>query len=88
MANIPVIEVFSAGCALCDSAAASVTRLVGDPSRVKVLYLHDPAVASRAEQLGVRTVPAVVIGGKLAACCADRDVDEVVVRAGIIGSGS
>ena len=87
MANGPVIEVFSAGCALCDSAVESVTRLVGDPSRVKVLDMHEPAVASRAEQLGVRTVPAVVINGKLAACCAGGGVNETVLRASIVGPG-
>jgi glutaredoxin len=87
MANVPLVEVISAGCALCDSAVERVTRLVGDPSRVTVLDMHEPAVARRVEQLGVRTVPAVVIDGKLAPCCAGGGVDEAVVRAGIVGSG-
>jgi glutaredoxin 3 len=37
-------------------------------------------VAVRAAQHGVRSVPAVLINGKLAGCCAGRGVDESVLR--------
>jgi len=35
--------------------------------------------------LGIRSVPAVVIDGKLADCCAGRGVDETVLRAAGLG---
>jgi hypothetical protein len=42
-------------------------------------------VAERAKGLGIRSVPAVVIEGKLAACCAGRGVDVAVLRAAGLG---
>lgn len=38
--------------------------------------MHQEAIASRAAQHGVKSVPAVVINGKLAGCCAGRGVEE------------
>jgi hypothetical protein len=37
-------------------------------------------VVRRAKELGVRSVPAVVIDGKLASCCSDRGVDIQVLK--------
>jgi hypothetical protein len=42
--------------------------------------MHQEAIASRAAQHGAKSVPAVVINGKLAGCCAGRGVDENVLR--------
>jgi len=42
-------------------------------------------VASRAKSLGIRSVPAVVIDGKLAGCCAGRGPDEATLKAAGIG---
>jgi glutaredoxin len=42
--------------------------------------LRHQEIAERAAQHGVRSVPAVVIDGKLAGCCANRGVDENVLR--------
>jgi predicted DsbA family dithiol-disulfide isomerase len=39
--------------------------------------------ASKAKQYGVRSVPAVVIDGKLAGCCAGRGLDEHVLRSAL-----
>jgi len=40
-------------------------------------------VASQAKGYGVRSVPAVVIDGKLAGCCAGRGPDEQVLRSAL-----
>ena len=42
--------------------------------------MHQEAIAGRAAQHGVRSVPAVVINGKLAECCAGRGIQENVLR--------
>jgi hypothetical protein len=47
--------------------------------------MKDPAVASRAKSLGIRSVPVVVIDDKLADCCAGRGPDEATLRAGGLG---
>jgi len=59
------VEVFSAGCALCQEVIDEVKREVGS-SQVIVHHMKDARALARAEVLGIRSVPAVVIDGKLA----------------------
>ncbi len=42
--------------------------------------MNDEKVAERAKALGIRSVPAVVIDGKLAGCCAGRGIDEGTLK--------
>jgi len=79
------IEVFSAGCPACEGAIQMVKRIADPFSEVEVLDMHQPEVAARAEQYGVRSVPAVAVDGRLAACCAGRGVDEATLRAVGVG---
>jgi glutaredoxin 3 len=80
-----VIEVFSAGCAVCQETVAMVQRAACLSCEVTVLDMQDPEVARRAKSLGIRSVPAVVIDGTLAACCAGRGPDEATLRAAGLG---
>lgn len=63
------VEVFSAGCPLCQSAIDLVNRLVCTSCEVTVLDMNDIRVAERARALGVRTAPAVAVDGRLLSCC-------------------
>ena len=74
------VEVFSAGCALCEEVIDVARREVGSSSEVIVQNMMDARVLSRAEKVGIRSVPAVVIDGKLASCCAGRGVDLQVLK--------
>jgi hypothetical protein len=47
--------------------------------------MRDIEVVKRAKSLGIRSVPSVVIDGKLADCCAGRGVDVEVLRAAGLG---
>lgn len=64
------IEVFSAGCACCEAAVVLVRRAACPSCEVTVHDIRNHEVAERAKHLGVRSVPVVVIDGKLASCCA------------------
>ena len=77
------IEVFSAGCSVCHEAVELVKRIAGSSREVAVLDIHKHEVASRAKQYGVRSVPAVVIDDKMAACRAGRGVEEETIRAAL-----
>ncbi len=79
------IEVFSAGCPACEETIALVNRMACHSFEVSVLEMKDSGVAGRAKSLGIRSVPAVVIDGKLANCCAGRGPDEAVLRAAGLG---
>ncbi len=79
------IELFSAGCPACEETVQLVHRIACPSCEVSVLDMREPTVAGRAKSLGIRSVPAVVIDGKLADCCAGRGPDEAVLRAAGIG---
>jgi len=79
------VEIFSAGCPACEETIEMVRR-IGCPScDIVVLDMREEAVAERAKSLGIRSVPAVVIDGKLAECCAGRGPDEATLRAAGLG---
>ncbi|MEE9120470.1 MAG: thioredoxin family protein [Syntrophobacteria bacterium] len=79
------VEVFSAGCPVCDGTVEMVKGIACPDCEVNVLDMKDPAVADRAKSLGIRSVPAVVINGKLAECCAGRGPDEATLKAAGLG---
>ena len=80
------IEIFSAGCPACEEAVRTVNEIAYPSCEVEVFDMHRPDVAARAAQYGVRGVPAVVVGGKLASCCARAGVDEAALRAAGVGA--
>jgi len=80
MSNEHNVEVFSAGCALCEEVIDVVRREAGSSSRVIVNKMTDARVLARAEKFGIRSVPAVVIDGKLASCCVGTGVDIQVLK--------
>ena len=79
------IEIFGAGCAACDDTVAMVRRIACSSCDIEVLDMYDPAVAAKAKNYGIRTVPAVAIDGRLAACCAGSGPDEASLRAAGVG---
>ena len=85
MSHKRMIEVFSAGCAACEETIEMVRSIACSSCEITVLDMRDARVAGRAKALGIRSVPAVVIDGKLAGCCADRGVDTATLRAAGLG---
>jgi glutaredoxin len=84
MSEKRTIEIFSAGCPVCKEAVEQVKGISCSSCEIKVLDMNDPVVATRARDLGVKSVPAVAVNGKLAGCCAGRGIDlEELKRAGV-----
>jgi hypothetical protein len=79
------IEVFSAGCSACDDTVALIRQIACSSCEIEVLDMHDPVIAARAKSYGVRTLPAVAVDGRLAACCAGSGPDEASLRAAGVG---
>ena len=80
MSNTRKIEIFSAGCPLCSEAEKTVRELACPSCDVTVLNMQDPESLKRAKELGVHSVPAVAVDGKLADCCAGRGIDEKILQ--------
>lgn len=70
------IEIFSAGCSVCDETIDLVNEIACPSCEISVLDMKDETVAERARSLGVKSVPAVAIDGRLAGCCTGRGVDK------------
>jgi glutaredoxin len=79
------VEVFNAGCPVCEETIKMVKRIACPYCEVNVLDMKDSAVADRAKLLGIRSIPAVVIDGKLSDCCAGHGPDEATLKAAGLG---
>ncbi len=79
------IEVFSAGCPICREAISKIQDNACTSCDVIIHDMNDPTVANLAKSLGIQSVPAVVINGKLADCCSGRGPDEATLRAAGLG---
>jgi len=83
--NRRTIEIFSAGCVTCKETIKLVESLVCESCEVKVHDMNARGVAAKAKKYGVQRLPAIVIDGKLAACCSNRGVDAKVLRSAGVG---
>jgi hypothetical protein len=79
------IEIFSAGRPACEETITRIQDLTCPSCEVVVLDMKDTGIAQRAKDLGVRSVPAVAVAGKLADCCTGRGPDEAVLQAAGLG---
>jgi len=74
------VEIFTAGCPACSETVQLVQSVVCESCEVMVLDMNDVAVAERAKEIGVRTVPAVAVNGELAGCCTGAGPNEQTLR--------
>lgn len=63
------VEVFTAGCPVCDPAVQLVNELACPDCEVTIHDLHEADAAAKASVYGVKTVPTVVVDGRIASCC-------------------
>ena len=84
-----IVEVFTAGCALCDETVKLVQELSCSNCDVQIWDLRSElttdAGREKAAQYGIHRVPAVVVNGQLAECCQNQQPisRERLVAAGI-----
>jgi hypothetical protein len=86
MINMPKrqVEVFTAGCPICDPAVQLVQELACPDCDVTVYDVRESGM-DKARQYGVTRVPTVVVNGTVAACCRGGEVSRVQLQAGGIG---
>jgi len=86
MANLRKVEIFSAGCPTCNEVVKQVKEIACESCEITVLDMHEGQVAERARSLGISSLPAVAIDGRVAGCCAHRGVDLDELKAEGIGT--
>lgn len=79
------IEIFSAGCSICNETIELVRNLACKSCEISILDMHQDSVSKRAKELGIKSIPAVVVDGKLAECCAGRGPSENALREAGVG---
>lgn len=79
------IEIFSAGCPLCEDTMVRIRALACPSCEIEVLDMADSQVAARAKEIVVRSVPAVAIEGRLAECCTRGGIDIDELKAAGLG---
>ncbi len=84
MATKRIVEVFTAGCTVCDEAVKTVRSLACESCDVQVQDMRTDAAQTKARKYGIKRVPAVVVNGQLAECCKQGGVDAgILERLGI-----
>lgn len=83
-----LIEVFTAGCYICEKAIKEIKANACPNCEVKIYDLNKKCDTNeceiKAKQYGINSIPAVAIDGKLVDCCSNRGIDiEVLKRAGL-----
>jgi hypothetical protein len=86
MSTLRHVEIFSAGCPICEDTITLVKQLACPSCEIIILDMKDQPVSIRAKMLGVRTIPAVVIDGQLPECCGEHGPSESSLRAAGIGT--
>ena len=85
MAEKRKIEIFSAGGPACEKAIQTVNEIACPSCEIEVLDMHQDNVSAKAKEYGIKSVPAVVINGRLADCCTGRGVDAEILKANGVG---
>lgn len=86
------VEVFTAGCYLCDEALKVVRELACENCSVQVYDLREGCATNeyreKAAKYGIHRVPAVVVDGKLIDCCTpQRPISKELLRKAGVGRG-
>jgi len=83
------VEVFTAGCPVCDDTVKLVKELACESCKVLIYDLSDTCESGecleKALNYGITRVPSVVVDGKLAECCKAGAVSVDGLKAAGIG---
>ncbi|MCB0327094.1 MAG: thioredoxin family protein [Bdellovibrionales bacterium] len=79
------IEIFSAGCSVCEESIQMVKRIACSSCEIVILDMKDSEISRRAKSLGIQTVPAIAVNGKLLDCCNQKGPNEETLRAAGVG---
>lgn len=79
------VEIFVAGCPLCDETAKLVKELSCQSCDVTVYNLREKGM-DKAKEYGVNSVPTVVVNGKILDCCVRRKPTAADLKAAGIGT--
>lgn len=78
------VEVFTAGCPVCEPTVQLVQEMACPNCEVTVYDLRKEG-AEKVQEYEIKTVPAVVVDGRLAACCKTSGPNREQLQAAGVG---
>lgn len=90
MGNIKrLVEVFTAGCPICEDTVRLMKSLVCPSCELKIYDLREGCATNecreKATQYGITAVPSVVVNGSLLNCCRRGPIDTAALQAAGVG---
>lgn len=90
MADKRKVEIFTAGCPVCDPTVKMVQELACPSCDVHVHDLNKgcetDVCRDKAKEYGITKVPTVVVNGKICSCCESEAVNKEDLQAAGIGT--
>lgn len=88
MENKRTIEVFTAGCHVCQPTVDLVKGMACSSCEVTVYDLSNPCdtkeCLEKLKTYGIKKLPAIAVNGKLLSCCEHKEISaEEIVNAGV-----
>ncbi len=82
------IELFTAGCPVCEPVVEMVKSMACSSCEVVVYDLTNPAetevLQEKVKTYGIKALPAIAVNGKLLSCCQNKGISaEELAKAGI-----
>ena len=89
MADKRRVEIFTAGCPLCDETVRLVKELACPSCEVIVYNIKEQCESKecldKMKQYNITSVPTVVVDGKIAECCKRGKVSKETLKAAGVG---
>ncbi len=79
------VEVFTAGCPLCDETVGLVKKLSCPSCDMRIYNLKESGI-DKAKEYGITSVPTVVVDGKVLDCCKRGKPTEADLKAAGMGT--
>jgi hypothetical protein len=81
------VEVFTAGCPVCDPVVQLVQRIACPCCGVTVYNIKDdPQAAERAKAANITRLPTVLVDGAPLECCQSGPITEGALREALVGA--
>jgi len=80
------VEVFIAGCPLCDETVQLVKKLSCPSCDVTIHDLREKKGIAKAKEYGINSVPTVVVDGKILDCCVRGKITAADLKKAGIGT--
>ena len=84
-----LVEVFTAGCPLCEETVSMVQSLICPSCELRVYDLREGCATNecreKATQYGITAVPSIAVNGVLLDCCRREPINRAALLAAGIG---